>query len=68
MTQKPPPIIIGIAGGTGSGKTTIANVILDRVGADNLGFLPHDAYYKDLIELSASQREMMTSLSANARP
>ena len=59
MNQKSPPIIIGIAGGTGSGKTTIANVILDRVGADNLGFLPHDAYYKDLTELSTSQREMI---------
>lgn len=57
MTQKTPPIIIGIAGGTGSGKTTIANVILDRVGAENLGFLPHDAYYKDLDELSPSQLE-----------
>ena len=59
MNQKSPPIIIGIAGGTGSGKTTIANVILDRVGADKLGFLPHDAYYKDLTELSTSQREMI---------
>jgi len=59
MDQKSPPIIIGIAGGTGSGKTTIANVILDRVGSDNLGFLPHDAYYKDLTELSTSQREMI---------
>ncbi|MFZ6030619.1 MAG: uridine kinase [Chloroflexota bacterium] len=42
------PLIIGIAGGTGSGKTTVASVILERVGAQRIAFVPHDAYYKDL--------------------
>ena len=46
-----PPVIIGIAGGTGSGKTTVANVILERAGAANIAFLPHDAYYKNLAQL-----------------
>ena len=55
--EKPPPLVIGIAGGTGSGKTTIADVILDRVGAEHLAVLPHDAYYRDLRDLSAPQRE-----------
>jgi uridine kinase len=53
------PIIIGIAGGTGSGKTTIANVLIDRVGAEYIAFLPHDAYYKDLSELPKAQRELI---------
>ncbi len=53
------PIIIGIAGGTGSGKTTIANVILERVGADHIAFLPHDAYYKDISELPRAQRDLI---------
>jgi len=39
------PVVIGIAGGTGSGKTTVAQVILERVGADSIAFLAHDAYY-----------------------
>jgi uridine kinase len=53
------PVVIGIAGGTGSGKTTIANVLLDRVGADSIAFLPHDAYYKDLKHLPKSQRDLI---------
>jgi uridine kinase len=53
------PVVIGIAGGTGSGKTTVAHVILERVGADSIGFLAHDAYYKDLNHLSTAQRGMI---------
>ena len=50
------PIVIGIAGGTGSGKTTVANVILNRVGAHRISFLPHDAYYRDLSALTIEER------------
>jgi len=53
------PIVIGIAGGTGSGKTTVANVILNRVGTEHIAFIPHDAYYKDLNELSRAQRDVI---------
>jgi len=56
MAQRPPPIVIGIAGGTGSGKTTVASVILDRVGAERITFLPQDAYYRDLADLPLPQR------------
>lgn len=59
MKVKSTPVVIGIAGGTGSGKTTVANVILDRVGADSIAFLPHDAYYKDLKHLPKSQRDLI---------
>jgi uridine kinase len=59
MTDFHPPVVIGIAGGTGSGKTTIANVILDRVGADSITILPHDAYYKDLNHLPKAQKDML---------
>lgn len=59
MFEANTPILIGIAGGTGSGKTTVANVILDRVGAGKIAFLPHDAYYKDLDDLPRSQRDMI---------
>jgi uridine kinase len=50
------PIIIGIAGGTGSGKTTVANVILDAVGRHRIAYLPHDAYYRDLSDLPPVQK------------
>ena len=50
------PLIIGVAGGTGSGKTTVARVILDRVGEEHIAYLPHDAYYKDNSHLSPTER------------
>ncbi len=59
MDSKEAPIIIGIAGGTGSGKTTIANVLLERVGAEHIAFLPHDAYYKNLTDLPRAQRDII---------
>ena len=42
------PIIIGVAGGTGSGKTTVASRILERVGTEHITYIAHDAYYRDL--------------------
>ncbi len=50
-------IIIGVAGGTGSGKTTVANQILERVEADKIAYIPHDAYYKDLGHLTHEERQ-----------
>lgn len=50
------PLVIGIAGGSGSGKTTVAQEILNRVGADRIAFLQHDSYYKDLSVLPSAQR------------
>lgn len=52
----PEPLVIGIAGGSGSGKTTVAQEILNRVGASWIAYLPHDAYYKDLSGLPPVQR------------
>jgi uridine kinase len=50
------PLTIGIAGGSGSGKTTVAQEILNRVGPDRIAFLQHDSYYKDLSGLPPTQR------------
>ena len=56
MGSRNSPLVIGIAGGTGSGKTTVANAILQSVGADRIVYLPHDAYYRDQSEKPLEQR------------
>ena len=56
MVSTNPPLVIGIAGGSGSGKTTVAQEILNRVGAARIAFLQHDAYYKDLSGLPPPQK------------
>jgi uridine kinase len=50
-------LVIGLAGGTGSGKTTVAQVILQRVGAQRIAYLPHDAYYRDFSHLPKADRD-----------
>ena len=55
--KHPDPLVIGIAGGSGSGKTTVAQAILQRVGSDHIAFLQHDSYYKDLSGLPPAQRD-----------
>lgn len=50
------PVIIGVAGGTGSGKTTVAMKILEQVGTEHIGYIPHDAYYRDLSHLPPEER------------
>ncbi len=50
------PIVFGVAGGTASGKTTVARAILDAVGASQIAYLPHDAYYLDRADFSQAER------------
>ena len=50
------PVIIGIAGGTGSGKTTVARAIYDRVGRDRIEWISHDSYYRNFDGLTPEQR------------
>ena len=40
-------VALGVAGGTGSGKTTVARAILDSVGSERIAFLAQDNYYRD---------------------
>jgi len=50
-------MIIGICGGTGSGKTTVANRILDSVSAREVAFLQQDSYYRDLDQMPRDIRQ-----------
>ena len=45
------PVTIGVAGGSGSGKTTVSTAILERVGTEHIAYLEHDSYYKDINDL-----------------
>jgi uridine kinase len=49
-------IVIGVAGGTGSGKTTVSHAILDRVGRERIVYIQHDSYYRDRSDLSFQER------------
>jgi uridine kinase len=55
-THRVSPLVIGVAGGTGSGKTTIAEAILDHIGRERIAYIQHDAYYRDLGHLPLEQR------------
>jgi uridine kinase len=55
-TERGLPVVFGVAGGTGSGKTTVARAILDQIGAEQVAYLPHDAYYRELSHLSREER------------
>lgn len=50
------PVILGIAGGSASGKTTLANAIIRELGHEHVSFIGHDSYYKELSHLSIEQR------------
>jgi len=49
-------LIIGIAGGTGCGKTTVVNQILNQLPEGEVGIISQDSYYKDTSHLSYDQR------------
>lgn len=49
-------LIIGIAGGTGSGKTTLVDRLKEQFG-DDISVLPHDSYYKEYPDLSLEERQ-----------
>jgi uridine kinase len=52
-------IIIGVAGGTASGKTTVSDAILERVGRDRIAYIQHDSYYRDLSHLPLDERRQL---------
>ncbi|QWK09486.1 MAG: uridine kinase [Thermoflexus hugenholtzii] len=50
------PVVIGIAGGTGSGKTTVAEAIVRRIGPERIALIQQDSYYKDQSHLPMEER------------
>lgn len=52
-------MIIGICGGTGSGKTTVANRILESVSAQDVAFIQQDSYYRNLKDMPLDYRHQV---------
>lgn len=52
----PRPVVLGVAGGSGSGKTSVVDRIIDEVGATRVAVLRHDRYYHDLGHLTPEER------------
>jgi uridine kinase len=50
------PILLGVAGGSGSGKTTVVRQIVRHLGRSQVTVVHHDSYYRDASELTAEQR------------
>ena len=50
------PVIIGVAGGSGSGKTTVVREIVKALGPDDVTVIQHDSYYRDRSGMTAAER------------
>ena len=59
-------LIIGIAGGTGSGKTTVVNKIMESLPQGEVVLLPLDSYYKDSSNVPADRRQLINFDHPNA--
>jgi uridine kinase len=51
------PFVIGISGGSGSGKTSLTRALVETIGPDGCSVLDHDSYYRDLSDRPLSLRE-----------
>ncbi|RMH12852.1 MAG: uridine kinase [Gemmatimonadetes bacterium] len=51
------PYLIGVAGGSGSGKTTVVTELVQSVAPESVALIHHDAYYRDFSNLSVEDRE-----------
>lgn len=56
VTRGMTPIVIGVAGGSGSGKTTVVRRIVESLGDDHVTVLEHDRYYRDRNDLRLEER------------
>jgi len=50
------PVIVGVAGGTGSGKTTVVKEIFNKLGPSDITVITHDSYYKDRSHIPMAER------------
>jgi uridine kinase len=53
------PLTIGVAGGSGSGKSTVVAALVEAVGLENVALLPHDAYYRPYSDMPLEERRRL---------
>ncbi|NNF13147.1 MAG: uridine kinase [Gemmatimonadetes bacterium] len=56
MTRRDVSLVVGIAGGSASGKTAVARRVVSALGEEDTTIVPHDAYYRDLSHLPLEER------------
>ena len=56
MSSHRAPYVIGVAGGTGSGKTTVSRRIQEAVNVEHIAYMQHDNYYRDQSHLAREER------------
>lgn len=56
MNSKHKPVIIGVAGGSGSGKTTVCNKIYEYFSGKSIAMIEHDSYYRDQSDITFEER------------
>ncbi len=57
--QSPTMLVVGIAGGTGSGKTTVVRKIMQSLKEENVGVMHQDSYYRDSSHLPMEERQQL---------
>ena len=60
------PLVIGVAGGSGSGKTTVVRRIVDSLGPDQVTVVEHDRYYRNYPDLRLEERAALNHDRPNA--
>jgi uridine kinase len=56
LPERGGPLVIGLAGGSGSGKTTISSAIVEQIGRDRVAVVEHDSYYREYGSLPLEER------------
>ncbi len=54
--MRKPPVVVGVAGGSGSGKTSVVRAIVDGLRPDRVSVIHHDSYYRDFSHLPQDTR------------
>lgn len=57
--EKKRPVLIGVTGGSGSGKTTVSNNIFEKLAGESVTMIPQDAYYNDQTNMPMAERKLV---------
>ena len=56
VSEAAPPVVVGVAGGSASGKSAVVEAVVEELGSETVAVVPHDAYYRDLSHLEMEER------------